>query len=316
MINTWLTDEGFQLSKQADRLMFVVKNGFKRIAFIRFAAILYPYNMKYLLLIAACCTSIYSANAATVDTIAAHSGAMHKDIKCVVITPSSYNGKTALPVVYLLHGYSGNYRDWISKVPAIKQYADRDSIIIVCPDGSYNSWYFDAPMDSTVRYETFVSKELINYIDTHYITIKDRTGRGITGLSMGGHGALYLAFKHQDVFGAAGSMSGGVDIRPYPLNWDMAELLGSYKEHPENWEANTDINLVHLLTPNSTAIIFDCGTDDFFYKVNVALHEKLLYAGIPHDFIVRPGEHNWDYWANAINFQLLFIKHYFDSAKK
>lgn len=272
--------------------------------------------LKQLLLTALLFTNIDTAYAATVDTIAAHSDAMHKNVTCVVIKPSSYDGKKSFPVVYLLHGYSGNYRDWITKVPAIKQYADQDSLIIVCPDGNYNSWYFDAPMDSTIRYETFVSKELVSHIDTHYKTIKDRTGRGITGLSMGGHGALYLAFKHQDVFGTAGSMSGGVDIRPYPLNWDMQALLGSYKDHPENWEANTDINLVHLLTPKSLAIIVDCGTDDFFYKVNIALHEKLLYAGIPHDFIVRPGGHTWDYWTNAISFQLLFMKHYFDTTKK
>lgn len=272
--------------------------------------------LKQLLLTALLFTNIDTAYAATVDTIAAHSDAMHKNVTCVVIKPSSYDGKKSFPVVYLLHGYSGNYRDWITKVPAIKQYADQDSLIIVCPDGNYNSWYFDAPMDSTIRYETFVSKELVSHIDTHYKTIKDRTARGITGLSMGGHGALYLAFKHQDVFGTAGSMSGGVDIRPYPLNWDMQALLGSYKDHPENWEANTDINLVHLLTSKSLAIIVDCGTDDFFYKVNIALHEKLLYAGIPHDFIVRPGGHTWDYWTNAISFQLLFMKHYFDTTKK
>lgn len=256
------------------------------------------------------------AFSATVDSIAAHSDAMHKDIKCVVIKPSSYDGKKDFPVVYLLHGYSGNQQDWITEVPAITHYADEDSIIIVCPDGNYNSWYFDAPMDSSVRYETFVSKELVAYIDTHYKTVRSRTGRGITGLSMGGHGAFYLAFKHQDVFGAAGSMSGGLDIRPYPLHWDMAKLLGTYKEHPENWEANTDINLVHLLTPNSLAIIFDCGTDDFFYKVNLAMHEKLLYAGIPHDFIVRPGAHTWEYWSNSISYQLLFMKHYFSNNRK
>lgn len=241
---------------------------------------------------------------------------MNKDIKCVVIKPSAYDDRKIFPVVYLLHGHSGNQNDWISKVPAIKQLADADSIIIVCPDGHFNSWYFDAPMDSSVRYETFISSELVNYVDAHYKTIKDRKGRGITGLSMGGHGAFYLSFRHQDVFGAAGSMSGGLDIRPYPLNWEIAKLLGSYKEHPENWEANTDINLVHLLTPNSLAIIFDCGTDDFFYKVNVAMHEKLLYAGIPHDFIVRPGGHTWEYWANAISYQLLFMKCYFDRVKK
>lgn len=271
--------------------------------------------MKQLILFVLLLCIFSFVNASSVDTVAVYSNSMHRSIKCVVIRPSSYDDKKDFPVVYLLHGYSGNYGDWIIKVPAIKQYADEDSILIVCPDGNYNSWYFDAPMDSSVRYETFVSKELVSYVDVNFKTIKTRNGRGITGLSMGGHGAFYLAFKHQDVFGAAGSMSGGLDIRPYPLNWDMAKLLGTYNEHPQNWESNTDINLIHLLTPNSLALIFDCGVDDFFYKVNVAMHEKLLYAGIPHDFIVRPGAHTWEYWANAVSYQLLFMKHYFAALK-
>ncbi len=101
-------------------------------------------------------------------------------------------------------------------------------------------------------------------------------GRAITGLSMGGHGALYLAFKHQDIFGAGGSMSGGVDMTPYPNNWEISKRLGTYAEFPERWENNSVINLTHSLTPGSLAIIFDCGTDDFFYKVNVKLHERLV----------------------------------------
>lgn len=128
---------------------------------------------------------------------------------------------------------------------------------------------------------------------------------------MGGHGALYLAFKHQDIFGAAGSMSGGVDIRPFPLNWDMSKRLGSYAGNQERWEKNTVINMVHLLTPNSLAICIDCGTEDFFFQVNKNLHDKLLERNIPHDFIVRPGVHDWDYWFNAVQYQLLFMHNFF-----
>ncbi len=200
--------------------------------------------------------------------------------------------------------------------PALNNYQYADSVIIVCPDGGFSSWYVDSPVDTSSYYETYIAKELVAYIDGHYKTMADRKVRGITGLSMGGHGALYLAFKHQDVFGTAGSMSGGVDLRPYPNNWGMNNLLGTFAEHPQNWENNSVINLTHLLTPNFLSIIIDCGTDDFFYKVNVALHEKLLYMGIPHDFISRPGGHTWDYWANAINYHVLFMKNYFDSSKK
>ena len=108
-------------------------------------------------------------------------------------------------------------------------------------------------------------------------------------------------------------MSGGVDIRPFPNNWDMAKKLGTYAEQPERWEKNTVINMLNLLSPNSLAIIIDCGTDDFFFKVNENLHQQLLYRNIPHDYISRPGAHTWPYWTNAVKFQMLFMRNYFDN---
>ncbi|MCO6497938.1 MAG: esterase family protein [Chitinophagaceae bacterium] len=249
----------------------------------------------------------FSSNAARVDTVLTFSPSMQKDIKAVVVLPDAYETDKEYPVIYLLHGYSGNYSNYIKSTPKIKDYADNYSIIFVCPDGNYGSWYFDSPVDSSWKYETYIATELIQWIDDHYSTIKDRKGRAITGLSMGGHGALYLAFKHQDTFGSAGSMSGGVDIRPYPNNWELAKRLGDYATHKQNWEDNTVINMVHLLTPNSLRIIFDCGSEDFFYKVNNNLHEKLLERNIPHDYISRPGGHSWDYWNNSIEYQVLFF---------
>ncbi len=267
-------------------------------------------TLAFLLLIAQ-----LPAIAAVVDTVETYSASMKKSIKAVVITPDNYASAKELPVVYLLHGYSGNYADWISRAKGFEKAADQYQLIIVCPDGN-NSWYWDSPIDPRYKYETYVSKELVEWIDSKYKTIKNPKGRAITGLSMGGHGALYLAFRHQDVFGAAGSMSGGVDIRPFPNNWDMAARLGKYAEHPDNWEKNTVINLLHLLTPNSLSLIIDCGTDDFFFKVNENLHQQLLQRNIPHDYITRPGAHNWPYWSNAIGYQLLFMNNFFKAPKK
>lgn len=257
--------------------------------------------------------SFSAVQAAIVDTIQVYSPSMQKNLKVVVVTPDNYASAQKLPVVYLLHGYSGNHLDYINKAKGFEKAADQYNMIIVCPDGGFSSWYWDSPVDPTSKYETYISGELVKAIDAKYKTIPDRKGRAITGLSMGGHGALYLAFKHQDVFGAAGSMSGGVDIRPFPNNWDMAKQLGTYAEFPERWEKNTVINMLNLLTPNSLAIIIDCGTEDFFYKVNVNLHEQLLYRNIPHDFITRPGGHSWPYWTNSVKFQLLFMSNYFNS---
>jgi S-formylglutathione hydrolase FrmB len=256
-----------------------------------------------------------STRAAVVDTIQIYSLSMQKNIKAVIVTPDNYASSKEFPVVYLLHGYSGNHLDWINKAKGFEKVADQYNLIIVCPDGGYSSWYWNSPVDRESQYETFISDELVKAVDVKYKTIRNRTGRAITGLSMGGHGALYLAFKHQDIFGAAGSMSGGVDIRPFPNNWDMAKKLGTYAEQPERWEENTVINMLNLLTPNSLAIIIDCGTDDFFFKVNENLHQQLMYRNIPHDFITRPGAHTWPYWTNAVKYQFLFMKNYFDHSK-
>ncbi|MFI0429352.1 alpha/beta hydrolase [Mariniflexile sp. HMF6888] len=236
---------------------------------------------------------------------------MQKNIKTVVITPEKDSSTGMLPVVYLLHGANGNYSDWIKKVEGIKEYADSFNIIIVCPDGGSTSWYFDSPIDTSSKYETFISAELVNAIDSKYNTIRDRNGRAIVGLSMGGHGALYLAFRHQDIYSAVGSMSGGVDIRPFPNSWDIEKRLGSYSKFTENWERNTVINMLYLLKPNALEIILDCGTEDFFFEVNKNLHQQLLYRNIPHDFIVRPGGHDWAYWSNSIKFQLLYMAIHF-----
>ena len=254
---------------------------------------------------------------AKVDTVTTHSAAMNRDIKSVVITPDGYNdSKQNYPVVYLLHGYSDSYKSWVSKVPSIINLADQYHVIIVCPDGGYAGWYLDSPEKPKMRYETYISSELVKWTDEHYRTVANRKGRAITGLSMGGHGALYLAFKHQDVYSIAGSMSGAVDILPISDGFGLPDLLGSQAEHLDRWEQHSDINLVHLLKPNSLAIIIQDGTEDFLYKENVKLHEKLLYRGIPHTFTVSPGGHTWEFWANAIKYQMLFISDQFKAQEK
>lgn len=260
--------------------------------------------------------SLNPAFASNVDTVETYSKAMKKNIKAVVITPEGYDSKNAYPVVYLLHGAGDNYAGWIKKVPGIAAASDMHKFIIVCPDGNVTSWYFDSPVNKEWKYETYITAELVPWIDAHYNTIKSKKGRGVTGLSMGGHGALYLSFKHQDLFGVAGSMSGGVDIRPFPKNWRIEEKLGSYAANPENWEQNTVINMLHLLTPDSLSLILDCGTEDFFYKVNLNLHDKMLERNIKHDFIIRPGAHNWQYWTNAVKYQLFYMSNFFETAQQ
>jgi S-formylglutathione hydrolase FrmB len=264
------------------------------------------------------CTIILTlkASSAVVDTVRIYSKAMSKEFKCVVIKPTLNQDKSSpLPVIYLLHGYGGWYSNWLIRVPELKTFADEFKLMIVCPDGGYSSWYFDSPVDSTMKYETYIAKEVPEYIELHYPVIQNRKGRAITGLSMGGHGGLFLGFRHADRFGACGSMSGGVDLNFSRNKFDVVKRIGDTITHADNWKKYSVINVVDSYPKDSLAIIIDCGTEDFFFNNNHALHEKMLKLKIPHEYIERPGKHDWAYWRNAVQYQLLFFSNYFSSTK-
>lgn len=255
------------------------------------------------------------------DTIEVPATYIESPMKCTVILPEQYaeNDSVCFPVLYLLNGYGGDYTSWPLLQPGLDSLATQYGMIFVCPSGR-DSWYWDSPIDSTMQMESFFVNELIPYIDANYRTIADAKYRAITGLSMGGHGALWLAIRHSDLFGSVGSTSGGVNILPFvkanPRRWKMAKSLGDYVGNEELWERCTVINLVDSLKPGQLNIIFDCGVDDFFAGVNDDLHEALKARKIAHDYISRPGNHTQSYWRNAILFQLVFFNEKFKQNKK
>jgi S-formylglutathione hydrolase FrmB len=258
------------------------------------------------------------AFAGTVDTIEMKSAYLKKAIKFVVIQPSIQNNQSnqlnsqeRYPVVYLLNGYDGNYAQWTKTAPQLAKTADDLKMIFVYPDGGKSSWYFDSPIDSSMQYESYIIKELVPYVDDNFPTKANPKSRAITGLSMGGHGGLYLAIRHSDIFGAAGSTSGGFDFRPFPKSWNLPNILGEYETNQARWYDYTVMRQVELLTNKQLAIIFDCGVDDIFIKVNRALHEKLLQLKIDHDYIERSGGHNHAYWRSSIDFQMLYFHQFF-----
>ena len=269
---------------------------------------------KFLFGLSIFCFVASSVFAAKVDTVDIYSTSMKKKVKCLIITPDSYTKNTTqnYPVLYLLHGYSDNYSGWVTKAPNLQASVDENDIIVVCPDGGYSSWYFDSPLNDSFRYETHIAREVLNYTDKNYRTIIDRKGRAIAGLSMGGHGALYLAIKHKNLYSAAISLSGGVDFTPFPTSWDIAKRLGKYEDNAESWVQHTAQYLVHTLKNKDLNIVLDCGVDDFFIDVNRILHQTLTGLKIDHEYIERPGKHNWDYWNNAIQFQMYYLKQHFN----
>jgi S-formylglutathione hydrolase FrmB len=216
----------------------------------------------------------------------------------------------------LLIGFS----DWLNKTPdklLIKNLADQYNIIIVMPEGETSSWYLDSPVDPNSKFETYIFKEVVQKIDNTYRTVQNSKGRVITGLSMGGHGALYLSTRHPDVFGAAGSMSGALDMNfnKFNINEDFKKrlkenfqrLLGNSDPSSEIFMNNSIVNMVQAIQKNKLPIIIDCGVDDFLIESNRELHRRLVYNNTPHDYTERPGGHSWDYWQNSLPYHLLFF---------
>jgi S-formylglutathione hydrolase FrmB len=128
---------------------------------------------------------------------------------------------------------------------------------------------------------------------------------------MGGHGGLFLGFRHADFFGACGSMSGALDVSRITKGYDVEKRLGDTLANRQNYLDWSVINVVEKYPKDSIAIIIDCGTDDFLIQINRQTHDKLIRLKIPHDYTERPGKHDWDYWRNAVRYQLLFFRNHF-----
>lgn len=250
--------------------------------------------------------SVAYASASRIDTLVVDSK-MGKQVKSIVALP--YDGKAtrSYPVVYLLHGMYGDYTDWSSHTGCLDRIAAEYGVIIVCPDGE-NAFYFDSPLVTSSQYETYVTQELLQAVDSKYPTIATREGRAITGLSMGGHGALWLAWRHKDLYRACGSMSGAVDIATGEKNNKYIErLIGT---DPKEWESHSVTSLVPTLRNGEQAIIITEGNEDFLYEQNMRLHGLLREAKIDHYFVLSPGGHTWEYWTSILPHHLRFFKQY------
>jgi len=275
-----------------------------------------------LLVLSVLTLSYFQSNASTVDSLDVPSAVMKKAYKAAVVLPASYaNSKVSYPVLYLLHGGSGHFRDWLTQTPdkmLVRNLADQFNMIIVMPEGETFGWYMDSPFDQNNKFETYITKEVIQKIDNTYRTVRSNKGRVITGLSMGGHGAMYLSSRHPELFCAAGTMSGAMDMNytKFKINEDFTKslkdrfekLLGTSDTSNDVFVKNSIVNMVDAIKKNGMPITIDCGVDDFLIDANRELHRRLLYNGVAHDYTERPGAHTWEYWQNSLPYHLLFFQ--------
>lgn len=225
------------------------------------------------------------------------SKSLNKSVNVTIVMPDTYSKNNKYPSIYVLHGYSGNNANFVTKTP-IGYLSDKYNVVFISPDGGYDSWY--------IKYEKFIAKELTKTIESEYSVETKKEKRAITGLSMGGFGALYIGINNQDIFGNIGSMSGGVDIEGYKYNWNIQGIKGDLKKY--NIE-----EIAHKLIGTKSNIIFDCGYNDFFILPNRKLHQKLLDLNISHMYSERKGEHNWIYWSDSIKYQTVFFVNMFNN---
>lgn len=270
--------------------------------------------MKQFFLTAIALAMSLTALAFQTDTITVSGPGLAAPMRATVILPDAKASVSEYNTVYILHGYDGDHTSWVRRVPHLGELADEYQNILVLP-GVGDTWYFDSTVNPEQQVETFFTETLVPYIDSHYPTINDRHHRAITGLSMGGHGAFWLASRHPDLFGAVGSMSGGVDIRPFTGRWKIEEAIGAPDSLPQGWTPYTVAGNIDRIKDADLAITFDCGVNDFFAEVNDNLHRSLVQAGVPHDYTSRPGTHSWSYWGNSILYHMLFFNRYFNSAQ-
>ncbi len=226
-----------------------------------------------------------------------------------VFTPSDYSANPAksYPLIYLLHGWSGTYHQW-NDIMDCQRYADKYGFVIICPDGLYDSWYINSPAIKQSQYADFFFLDLMPFISkTYHIDSKNVF---ITGLSMGGHGALYLFEQKPELFRSAGSLSGVLDLSHNRNDYRISEYLG-LKAGPSDEKVLTAYSVsgnIDKIFRSGKEIIFSCGTTDPFYKINNNFRVKCDESEVKATYISSPGAHDYAFWKSAIGFHFEFFR--------
>ncbi|HEY2120380.1 MAG TPA: alpha/beta hydrolase-fold protein [Candidatus Acidoferrum sp.] len=247
---------------------------------------------------------------------------------CVVLPTSFDADKTKhFPILYFFHGLGDNEQFLVHSglwnvVEDLRDKRELKDFLIATPDGG-TTFYINSK-DGRNRYEDFLIQEFFPFIEKRYRVASGRANRAIDGVSMGGFGALHLAFRHPQLFSSVSAHSAALidkipasvsaSAPPSPRNRIFGGVFGVPFD-PVFWQQTSPLTLVRTADLSGLKIYFDCGEeDDYGFEAGATALDKILTTRqIPHQFHLYPGRHDYTYFAAHIPASLQFASSLFPS---
>jgi len=222
---------------------------------------------------------------------------LEREMPYRVILPKAISSGKKLPIVYLLHGGGGDFREW-SNDSDVAGFAE-NGLILVMPEGesSYYTNSVDRPRD---RFEDYIVKDLIAEVESRFPA--DPSQRAILGVSMGGFGAIKLALKHPDLYKFVGALSPAIDVPSRPFS---IKRISQYRGHAaifgpwgsETRRGNDPFVLAARADPDGVPFMFvTCGEKEGLLPSNQRFAALLAQRKFRFEFHPGPGGHDWNQW--------------------
>jgi S-formylglutathione hydrolase FrmB len=287
-------------------------------------------RLRLALLCAAFAVMASTAVAATgrVECNSIPSKILSKPVRYCIVLPPSFDADKSrqFPVLYFLHGLGDSEQSFIhtgawNLTEELREKGAIKEFLIATPDGDA-SFYVDSK-DGKMRYEDFLLQEFFSFIEKRYRVAPGRGHRAIAGISMGGYGALHLAFRHPQLFSSVGAHSAAL-IEKLPLflgttpNSPRSRILGEVFGSPPDpafWDRNSPLTLARTADLRGLQIYFDCGDqDDYGFDAGAQLLDKVLSSRhIPHEYHLYPGRHDAAYFGERLPASLEFASRAFSN---
>lgn len=228
-----------------------------------------------------------------------HSASLNRDMQYRAVTPANIAPNQKFPVLYLLHGGGGGFRDW-SNFSGVARYAER-GLILVMPEGN-SSYYTNSADHPQDRYEDYIVHDLIADVEQRLPAAGGRAHRAIAGVSMGGFGAVVLALKHPELFVFAGGMSSALDVPSRPFS---IKRISQYRQHSsifgpwgsQGRRASDPFALARSADPAQAPYLFlTCGDQEGLLATNKKFAALLQQRHFAHEFHTAHGGHDWNQW--------------------